>query len=167
MKRSVLGLFKEADAAANGVDALKAAGFAPEDYDILSGVPYPEGAFGEPHSKHKLYVFPLVGAIMGLAVAILLTSATQIAYPLVTGGKPIMAIPAMAIISYEATLLGAILFTVIGIIFESRLPRLQLGVYDERITQGHIGVLASCDEEAVKNVVDALRQAGADDVKHD
>jgi hypothetical protein len=92
---------------------------------------------------------------------------TQMAYPLVTGGKPILALPPMAIISYEATLLGAILFTVIGIIFESRLPRLRLGLYDNRITEGLIGVLVECEEEQVTRVEQALTQAGAVDVKRE
>jgi hypothetical protein len=166
VKRSILGLFRDADSAANGVDSLKDAGFPPEDYDILTGTPYPEGAFGEVHAKHRLFIFPLIGALLGLSVAIVLTSTTQIAYPLVTGGKPILSIPAMAIVSYEGTMLGAILFTVLGILFESRLPRLGLGLYDERITEGYIGLLALCEEEMIGNVEKAFKEAGAEDVKH-
>ncbi|MBI2872719.1 MAG: DUF3341 domain-containing protein [Chloroflexi bacterium] len=165
-KRSVLGLFKDADSAANGVDALKGLGISPMDYDILTGMPYPDGAFGEPHTQHKLFVFPLVGAICGLAVAILVTAGTQLSYPMVTGGKPILSVPAMAIISYEATLLGAILFTVLGIIFESRLPRMQLGLYDPRITEGYIGLAVSCDERLLGTTEEALKGAGAEEVKH-
>lgn len=165
-KKSILGLFRDPDSAANGVDSLKDAGFPPEDYDILSGTPYPEGAFGEVHAKHRLFIFPLIGALLGLSVAIVLTSTTQIAYPLVTGGKPILSIPAMAIVSYEGTMLGAILFTVLGILFESRLPRLGLGLYDERITEGYIGLLASCEEEMIGSVEKAFKEAGAEDVKH-
>jgi hypothetical protein len=90
---------------------------------------------------------------------------TQMAYPLVTGGKPILSLPPMAIVTYEGTMLGAILFTVLGIIFESRLPNLKPSLYDDRITQGHIGVLVSCDEGQVGAVEQALTQAGAVDVK--
>ena len=43
------------------------------------------------------------------------------------GRKPILAIPAMTIISYEATLLGAVLFTILGIIFESPSAQAQVG----------------------------------------
>ena len=52
----------------------------------------------------------------------------------------------MAVVSYEGTMLGAILFTVLGIIFESRLPKLKLGLYDARITEGYIGVLVNAEE---------------------
>ena len=50
-----------------------------------------------------------------MTAGILLTSMTQMAYPLVTGGKPILSLPPMAIVTYEGTMLGAILFTVLGI----------------------------------------------------
>ena len=166
-KQAVLGLYEDANYAAEAGDGLKEAGLSNEEFDFLTGAPYPEGAFGERHSRHRLYVFPLAGAICGLTAGILLTSMTQMAYPLVTGGKPILALPPMAIISYEATLLGAILFTVIGIIFESRLPRLRLGLYDNRITDGMIGVLVECEEAQVPRVEQVLTQAGAVEVKRE
>ena len=76
-----------------------------------------------------------------------------------------MSLPPMAIVTYEGTMLGAILFTVIGIIFESRLPRPRLGLYDDRITEGYIGVLVTCEDQQVDSVEQALTQAGAVDVK--
>ena len=165
--RDVLGVFRDAESAANGVDGLLEADFTPNQYEILTGAPYPEGAFGEEPAKHRLYFFPLIGAACGLAVALLLTAGTQISYPLVTGGKPILGIPPMAIIAYEGTMLGAIIMTVLGIIFESRLPRLGLGVYDKRITEGYVGVLVSCLPNRIGAAIDALRGAGADDVKQE
>jgi hypothetical protein len=119
--RSILGLFEDHDDAVVAADKLKEEGL--DDFDVLTGTPYPEGAFGEKESHHRVYLFPLAGAIIGLSVALLLTAGTQLAYPLVTGGKPILALPAMFIISYEGTMLGAILFTIIGVLFESRLPQ--------------------------------------------
>ena len=165
--QSILGLYTDASYAAEAGEALERAGLSREDYEFLTDTPYPEGALGERHSSHRLYVFPFVGAILGLTTALLLTVGTQISYPLVTGGKPILSIPPMAIISYEGTMLGAILFTIIGIIFESRLPRLRMGIYDDRITEGHIGVVVDCEEEQVNTVEQILTQAGAIDVKRE
>jgi hypothetical protein len=164
-KQAVLGLYSDANYAAEAGDALQKEGLTNEDYDFLTGAPYPEGAFGERHSSHRLYVFPFVGALCGLTAGILLTSMTQMAFPVVTGGKPILSLPPMAIVTYEGTMLGAILFTVLGIIFESRLPRPKLGLYDDRITEGHVGVLVTCETEQVSSVEQALTQAGAVDVK--
>ena len=46
-QRSVLGLFKDEDSAADALDAVSAAGFAEGEFEILTGTPYPEGTFGE------------------------------------------------------------------------------------------------------------------------
>jgi hypothetical protein len=165
-ERSILGVFRDPDSTANAVESLTQAGFGEENYDILTGSPYPEGAFGESHTKHRVYVWPLAGAACGFAVALLLTSATQLSYPVVTGGKPLLSIPPMLIIMYEGTMLGAIIFTILGVIFESRLPRPGgVGVYDTRITEGYLGVLVSGPEERMSVAEQALRGAGAEDIK--
>lgn len=160
----MLGLFKEAENAAAATEALEQVGYGSDNFDILTGSPYPEGAFGERNEKHRLYVFPFIGAILGLSTAILLTTGTQLAYPIVTGGKPILSIPTMLIIAYEGTMLGAILFTVIGIFFESRIPNVRPGLYDPRITEGYIGVTLECPEDRVNSVEQLFKRAGADDV---
>jgi len=165
--KSVLGIYEDADTAANATDVLLEAGLPQEDFDVLTGCPYPEGAFGEKTSPHHIYVFPIVGALMGLTVALILTVGTQIAYPMVTGGKPILAFPAMTIICYEGMLLGAVIFTILGIIFESRLPRPRLDPYDPRITEGYIGLLVNCPEENLEAMDQALRRGSAVDVIHE
>ena len=163
-KEPILGLFETADNAADAGDALKAAGVPQGDYDFLTDTPYPEGAFGERHEGHRLYIFPFVGALIGLTVGIMLTSMTQLAYPLVQGGKPILSMPPMAVVTYESTMLTAIVFTIIGIIFESRLPSFKQGLYDTRITEGYIGVLVNVDEGQLTQTQTLLTQAGAIDV---
>ena len=164
-QRSVIGMFSEEDPAADAMDALKAAGFSESEYEVLTGTPYPEGTFGEAEPVHKLYRFPLVGAACGFIVGLLVTTGTQLAFPVVTGGKPILAIPPMAIVMYEGTMLGAILFTVFGIIFESRLPRVFMGAYDTRITEGYIGVTVTSSEERMSAAEAVLKEAGAEDIK--
>ena len=162
--RPILGLYETADSAANAGDALKEANIDPRRVDFLTDAPYPEGAFGERHEPHRLYIFPLLGAIVGLTIGIMLTSMTQMAYPMVQGGKPILSLPPMAVVTYESTMLSAIIFTIIGIVFESRLPRAKLGLYDTRITEGYIGVLVNVDETQLSDVSGILTRAGAVDV---
>ena len=62
-------------------------------------------------------------------------------------------------------MLGAIIFTVVGIIFESRLPRLFMGAYDARITEGYIGVAVTSDEARVSRAEGVLRSTGAEEIK--
>ncbi len=162
--KQVLGLFTDPDKAADANEALARAGYGDQDVEILTGVPYPEGTFGEKPAKHRLYVFPFIGAACGLTVAILLTAGTQTSYPLVTGGKPILSLPAMAIICYEGTMLGTILFTILGVLFESRLPQPVQGLYDPRITEGYIGMVVTADEMKLNGVEQILRGSGAADV---
>ena len=164
-QRSVIGLFTDEDAVADALDSVRSAGFEQGEYEVLTGTPYPEGTFGEEEPVHKLYRFPLIGAACGFIVGMLLTAGTQIAFPLVAGGKPLLSIPPMAIIMYEGTMLGAILFTVFGIVFESRLPRLFMGAYDTRITEGYIGVTITTSEDRTDDAEDVLKKAGAEEVK--
>ncbi|HEX2987305.1 MAG TPA: quinol:electron acceptor oxidoreductase subunit ActD [Chloroflexota bacterium] len=161
---SILALYSDAVAAADGVIALHEAGLSDDNFELLTDTPYPEGAFGEQPVHHRLYVFPLVGAFCGLVVAVLLTTGTQLAYPLITGGKPILAIPPMLIIWFEGIMLGAIGMTFVGFFFEARLPRIHLGLYDPRIAEGYIGLLVSTDESIIGDAEKALRSSGAVDV---
>lgn len=159
--RKVLGLYIAPEPAANAVAALQAAGFDAPDLEILTDSPYPEGAFGEAPVHHHVYVFPLVGAACGFIVGLLVTIALQLAYPEVQGGKPLLSIPPMINVLYEATLLGAIVVTVAGVIFESRLPDFSGDPYDPRISEGYIGVLVRRRGEHAEEV---LRRCGAVDV---
>ena len=161
---AMLGVFRDADEVARAVESLRSAGIAGDDVEILTDSPYPEGAFGEDRHRHRLYVFPFVGAACGLAVGLMLTVSTQISYPMVTGGKPVLSIPPMINVMYEGTMLGAILFTIIGIIFESRLPNLGAAPYDPRISEGYLGVLVRRTGGRVNAAERALRDSGAVDV---
>ena len=160
-RRARLGLFRDPDDVANAVSALRAAGVRGADIKVLSDTPYPEGAFGEDPERHRLYVFPFVGAACGFSVGLLLTIGTQLAYPIVTGGKPILSIPPMVHVIYEGSMLGAILFTVMGILFESRLPEFKSAPYDARISEGYLGLLVRDEGDRADRI---LTDAGAVDI---
>lgn len=163
--RDVLGLYTNVDAAVAGIDSLEQVGLGRPDYEVLTNAPYPEGAFGHDHSLMRLGLWPLVGAAAGFSVGLLVTGGTQLVYPMVTDGKPLFSIPPMVIIMYEGTMLAAVIFTVLGTLFESRLPRFQRSIYDTRITEGYIGVLVHAPDNLADQVAGLLRQAGAEDVK--
>src|SRR5687767_285679 len=162
--QALLGLFRDPDSVASAIDGLRAAGFAGHEIKTLTDVPYPDGAFGEDPEPHKIYVFPFVGAACGFSVGLLLTAGTQMVYPMVTGGKPVLSIPPMVNIMYEGTMLGAILFTVLGILFESRLPDFSPTPYDPRISEGYIGLLITRANGRSAAAERAMRDAGAVDI---
>jgi hypothetical protein len=160
---ALLGLFTSPDGAARAVEGLRSAGLGRAQYEILSDSPYPEGAFGEEPDEHRLYGFTLAGALIGLAVGLLVTIGTQLSYPLVTGGKPILSIPPMINVIFEGTMLGAIILTFIGVFVESRLPSFG-GLYDPRISEGYIGVAVQASPERMARTIASLRAAGATDI---
>ena len=162
--QSVLGLFQDPEEVAQALDSLRAAGFSSRDLKTLTDSPYPEGAFGEEPERHRLFVFPFIGAACGLAMGLLITIATQLSYPIVTGGKPLLSIPPMINVMYEGIMLGAIMFTVAGIIFESRLPYLSGTPYDPRISEGLLGVLVTRTNGRLPDAERLLREAGAVDI---
>ena len=161
---ALLGVFEAPEQAAEAVEQLRAAGFGGDAVEVLSASPYPEGAFGEEPPKHRLYLFALAGALAGFGVGLLVTIGTQLSYPLVTGGKPILSIPPMINVLFEGTMLGAIVLTVAGVLFESRLPSWRGAPYDPRISEGCLGVLVAEGAGPRLAAERALRRAGAVDV---
>lgn len=160
--QAILGLFADANAAADAGDALKSAGIAESDYNFLTDVPYPEGAFGEGMAKHRLFWWPLVGGALGLALALIVASITPMAYPMTIEPKPILALPPLSVIGYIGAVLGAILFTLIGVAMALRHGG---GLSDNRISQGQIGLLVNADASRGPEVAQLLNEAGAVDVK--
>jgi hypothetical protein len=163
--RALLGVYMSADQARRAVLALRTAGFRSTDVEVLSDAPYAEGTFGEEPPRHHLHVFALAGAACGLVVGLVLTIGMQMAYPMVQGGKPLLSIPPTINVLFEGTLLGAIVLTFLGVLFESRLPDFSGEPYDARISEGALGVLVRrLTPSSAVRADQALRSAGALDV---
>ena len=161
--QAILGLFDDASAAADAGDALKSAGIPESDYNFLTDVPYPEGALGEGMERHKLYLWPLIGGLIGLIVSLVVAGVTPMAVPMTIADKPILAMPPLSVICYTGALLGAILFTVVGVWLAVR-PNVGIGLSDDRISEGLIGLLVNADSEQTPQVTEILNEAGAVDV---
>jgi hypothetical protein len=164
MSTSFLGLFREPEGAAAAMNGLRARGFEDRELDVLTNCPYPEGAFGEPPPKHHFYVWPFVGGFCGFLVGILLVIGSEIYYPLVTGGKPILSIPPLLNILFEGTMLGAIVLSFFGFLFEARLSGVGRIPYDRRIGEGYVGVVVMRADGREAAARRALIDAGAIDV---
>ena len=89
--------------------------------------------------KTRIAGFAIAGGLLGAAFAILLTVWTSRRVGLVTGGMPIVSPWAFGIIVFELAALGAILSTLVRMIFEARLGRrVAPGEYDDAISEGRI-----------------------------
>lgn len=73
----------------------------------------------------KLKFFTLAGAFSGLFAGFALTIFTVLDWPLITGGKPLISIPAFLVIAFELTILIGAVASFIGFIVLGRFPSLK------------------------------------------
>ena len=106
------------------VEALREQGF--EELEVYSPVPAPEleEALGIDSSPVRRWA--LLGGVIGFLTGLLLTSGTSMAYPLVTQGKPIVALQPFIIVMFELTILLTGIFTLVGMLVHARKPSLRL-----------------------------------------
>ncbi|MGH7555912.1 MAG: DUF3341 domain-containing protein [Longimicrobiales bacterium] len=159
----ILGVFDGVDGAIDAVDRLRSAGlrrftvFSPApDHDL-------EHAIHAPQSPVRL--FTLVGGLTGAATGFALPTWTSLDWPLVTGGKPTISIPAWVIIAFELTILFGALSTVLGLFITSRLPQRRPGlVYDTSFSADRYGVFirAPGKESQVRSL---FQSAGAVEIR--
>jgi hypothetical protein len=153
---AMYGLYEEPVAAQRAFTALKRAGVPEADITVISAEPFE--AFEFSHRDHSLLLFRLagLGGVVGFIVGVLLTSGTERAWPLVTGGMPIVAWWPNLVIIFELTMLSAILTTVVALLVTAQLPSRMRSMYDPAVSDGKILVGVSM---FVHLEPDAIRQA--------
>jgi hypothetical protein len=135
---AMYGLFDEPHAAQRAYTGLKRAGVADADITVISAEPFE--AFEFAHRDHSLILFRLaaVGGVVGLILAVLMTTGMERAWPLVTGGMPIVAWWPNLVIIFELTMLSAILTTVVSLLVTAGLPGGKGAMYDVEVSDGKI-----------------------------
>ena len=95
--------------------------------------------------KSRLPIFVLGGAFLGIAAGYFLASGTAQLYPINTGGMPIVSLLPVGIVTYEAMMLFAVLFSLAGLLLEARLLRKSprdIQPHAQYIADGEVLVLA-------------------------
>ncbi len=157
----VLGLFENVENAAAGVEALVTGGFAEAEITSLSAAPFPEGVLVRDEGRSFFHWITVLGGVVGAGAGFLLAAGTAWLYPLYTGEKAIISMFPVGIITYEFTMLFAILGTIAGMFFEMGLPRYKPGLYDPGISDGLIGILVQCkDKSAQSRAGEIFQKAG-------
>jgi hypothetical protein len=156
----LLGIFAELDATVEAIERLRAAGLR----EPLVFAPVPrhelEHALHEPESPVR--VFTLVGALTGAAAGFALPIWASMAWPLVTGGKAIISIPAFVVIGFEMMILFGALGTVAGMFISARLPRARGElVYDPSFSAGNFGIFVQPPDDRFDEIRDVLVTSGA------
>jgi hypothetical protein len=88
-------------------------------------------------------------------------------WPLIVGGKEIIALPAFSVIMFELTILLGALSTVGGLFLLARLPHIgpaEAPMYHPSFTAGHFGVFAHAPRDRYDAVQAILSEAGSEEV---
>ena len=166
MSDAKYGLYSDPDSAQRAVDALRSAGVDEPAITVISSEPFEEHEFGRKDHRTPMPWLAVLGGLMGGAAGYLLVSLTQLAYPLPTGGMPIVTLWSNGIITYELAMLGAILATIATLLFAARLPNWKTQLYDPAVSDGKILVGVVNPQEASRaELAKILRESGATEVK--
>jgi hypothetical protein len=159
-----LGVFDALDATTRTIERLRAAGMR----GITAYSPMPSHDIE--HALHlgesPVRIFTIVGGLTGTATGFALATWTSLDWPLVTGGKPIISLPAFVIIAFELTILFGALSTIAGLFINMRLPNTNLmQVYDPRFTSDHFGVLITPPKGREEEVRNIMKENGAVEIR--
>jgi len=143
---AIYGLYPDPDSAERALDSLRRAraelGFAPRDIAIISSEPFEGYRFGQGvDERDDQTIMPWLAALggaLGGFTGLEFATLTQNAYPLATGGMPLAPLWTNGIITYELTMLGAILTTLVTLAVSAGLPNPRAKLYDPEVSDGNI-----------------------------
>jgi ActD protein len=159
-ENDIVVLCSEADLAKQSVNALISAGISTGDIVLMSSEPLEQ--YGIPfHERTFMPWLVVCGAIVGGIGGFLLASLTQKSYAIHTGGMQVVTLWTDGIITYELTMLGAIVTT--GVVF--LLTGVLLGrdqfPYEPEVSEGKVLVgVASVPASMRNKIIESLKAFG-------
>ena len=171
-QRAIYGILAEFDTPEDIIEASKKAydaGFRKMD----AYAPFPVEGLSEAIGFHKTRL-PLIvlcgGIIGGMAGYFMMYYSAVHHYPLNIGGRPLHSWPAFIPITFECTVLGAVLSTVLGMLALNGLPEPYHPVFSsprfELASRSHFFLCIEADDQKfdVTNTATFLESIGAHDV---
>ena len=165
----ILGVFAHVDTTVRALEELKAKGY--HDLTVYTPVPVHEieEVVERDRPVSRVRVFTLLGGLVGLASAWILTAWSSLKWSLVVGGKAPMSVPVSppyVVIMFELMILFGGIATLIGMVTLGRLPKFRpSATYDPRFTNDRFGVAVHCAAERAASVREILRAAGAEEIR--
>jgi hypothetical protein len=162
----LIGEFREKDALVAAIKSLKASGISTTDLDLFSEEPveFPRGVLDRPSSMSLVSVG---GAVTcgGLATAGVYLSQNN--YKLITGGMPVFSMWGTGVITYETTMLGAIVATFAWFLWESGLLRKRdRSAPLPEVAPGSMCLRVRCSAPEAGRTSEILNRSGAIDIEH-
>jgi hypothetical protein len=159
--KAIYGLYSHGAEAQDAVNRLVASGLAARDITVLSPEPREDLAFSRMHSRTWMWWIACAGGLIGFVTALGLALLTEMSWPLVVGGLPIVAWWPNLIIMFELTMLGAIAATVITLLVGGGLVGFSRGIYDPDVSNGMILVGVENPRDAAADQIErALHTSG-------
>lgn len=159
-----LAKFNQPAQARAAIRRLLQSGIEPQSMEVMTSQPIHGEPFLPEAKPTRLTTWALCGAGIGLLGGFSLATVTALNYPLVKGGMPIVTPWTVGLITYETTMLGAVLATLVGLLVELRLPNFKNLPYDSSVVDGGVVLAVSCAEGSRSSVETAVGAAGASTV---
>ena len=161
---TLLAVFNDIDPAADAIEKLHEMGITDENINVISGVPVAHKMLGRPHPWTNVSRLSLGGAISGFIFGIFLNFGTPMLYNVRVGGQFYTPVPPGLIITFEMTMLFAMLATFLGVFLDSYFPNYRPLEYVGEVSNGKIAVFFKCEPGDTKKITDALNKLGAESV---
>ena len=155
-------LFKEVDQAADAIEELRNSGVADDDMEVISGLPFSHHILGRPEQKSRVPLFAISGAVFGFVVSILLNLGTPLLYPVHVGGFPLLSGPPTIVLTFEISMLGLMVFTFFGFIWENQFPKLKPMEYSPKISDGYIAIIFQCESSQHVSLLQKMEDLGGE-----
>jgi mono/diheme cytochrome c family protein len=149
----LLGLFDNVTITADVIDEIRELGIDDEQVTVMSNAPYAPKLFGRNGPRQLFLPFVLGGLLLGILLAGFLVVGTPYLYRIRVGGQAYTPVPPSAFVTFEVISLSVMAVSFIGFLLQSRLPKLTRHMYDERITDGYIGLEVKAPASTAEKVV--------------
>lgn len=153
---TLMGLFHNGNDTSDAIDELHSLGIPDDSVVVITGVPYPEGALGRHREWLTLPYIVIAGAVAGMLFGLFLAVITPHLYRLDVGGHPPVGFPPAAVIIFVFTMMGTIVSTFLGVLWEMNFPRYGPAPYSKLVTDGHLAVMLEIPSSMEAQVRQAL-----------
>ncbi len=107
------------------LEVLTGSGISPDDLTIHTPFHVHESDKILGIKESKLKYFTLFGALSGFILSLAFMIYTVLEWPIIVGGKPLIALPAFIIVAFECTILFGGIISFIGFLHLTRLPSME------------------------------------------